>query len=246
MVFNDTTDKAGMIQVFERLTRMPDGTVTGTLLKQVTAQLNEAFEDIMPILLAYNDNLRWDDLNHTDAPVGRFNIVANQNDYKITVDDNSLDILNITHVRVFTSSTDTSYEPLERITADDPRVPEILSPDTSITGIPSAFLELGNRIYFDILPSYSSTNGGEIFFQREQSYFASTDTTKEAGIPKIFHKLLVIIAALEWTTVNRTDDATLITRLEALRDRKMKELKNFVDMRNPTKVFMTMKRVNHR
>ena len=246
MVFSDTTNKDGMIQVFERLTRMPDGAVTGTLLKQVTAQINEAFEDIMPILLAYHDQIRWDDLNHTDAPIGRVNLVANQNDYKITVDDNSLDILNITHVRVFTSSTDTSYNELERITADDPRVPEILSPDTSITGIPSGFLELGNRLYLDILPSYSATNGIEIFFGREQSYFASTDTTKEGGIPKIFHKLLVIIAAHEWVLVNRTDDTNLIVGLDNKRIEKVRSLKNFIDMRNPIKVKMTMKKINHR
>lgn len=244
--FSDTTNKNGLIQIYEFWTRQTDGTVTGTALKQATTRINAAFESIMPLLLAYNDQIRWDDLNHTDAPIGRVNLVASQNDYKITVDDNSLDILNITHVRILQSSTDTSYSDLVRIKADDPRVPEILSPDTSIRGIPSGFLELGNRLYLDILPSYSATNGIEIFFGREQSYFVSTDTTKEPGIPKPFHELLALQAALDWNEVNRTDDPNLITTLREKIKNKKTELKNFIDLRNPTDVKMTMKRVNHR
>lgn len=244
--FSDTTNKNGLIQIYEFWTRQPDGTVTGTALKQATTRINAAFESIMPLLLAYNDQIRWDDLNHTDAPIGRVNLVANQNDYKITVDDNSLDILNITHVRILQSSTDTSYSDLERIKADDPRVPAILSPDTSITGVPSGFVELGNRVYLDILPSYSATNGIEIFFGREQSYFVSTDTIKEPGIPKPFHELLALQAALDWNEVNRTDDGNLISTLREKIKQKKAELKNFIDLRNPTSVKMTMKGVNHR
>ena len=245
-VFNNTTDKNGLIQIFERLTRMPDGTVTGTLLKQVTAQINEAFDDLMPLLLSYNDQIRWDDLNHTDAPIGRVNLVASQNDYKITEDDNSLDILNITHVRVLPSSSATRYVELERITADDPRIADILSPASTPTGIPSAFVELGNTLYLDVLPSYSATSGIEIFFGREQSYFASTDTTKEPGIPKPFHKLLPTIAAHEWALVNRTDDTNLIEGLEQKRSKHETKLKNFIDMKHPTRVTMTMRGIRHR
>ncbi len=235
-----------MIQVFERLTRMPDGTVTGTLLKQVTAQINEGFDDLMPMLLAYNDQIRWDDTNHSDAPIGYVNIISGQNDYKITEDDNSLDILNLTHVRVLTSATGTQYTELERITADDPRVPEILSPSSGITGVPSAFVELGPVLYLDIKPSYAATNGIELFFGREQSYFVSTDTTKEIGIPKPFHKLPVLIAAHEWTMVNRADDSNLIRSLAEKRDKEMKALKSFIDMRHPTKLQITTKRIRHR
>ena len=125
--FSDTTNKNGLIQIFEFWTRQPDGTVSGTLLKQVTARINSAFERIMPILLAYNDQIRWDDPNHTDAPIGRVNLVASQNDYKITEDDNSLDILNITHVRILPTATATAYTELSRITSDDSNIAEILS-----------------------------------------------------------------------------------------------------------------------
>lgn len=241
MQFNDTTNKNGLIQVFERLTRMPDGTVAGTLLKQVTAQINEAFEDILPFLLAFNDQIRWDDTNHTDAPIGYVNIVSGQADYKITQDDNSLDILNMVGVRILQSTTATEYVALERMLPDDERAADAMSPNPSITGVPTHFLEMNNTLYFYPEPNYAKTSGIELFFQRQQDYFESTDTTQTPGIPKPFHKLLVIIAALEWTLVNRSKDGNLITRLEDMRDKKIKDLKTMIALRNPSKVRMTMK-----
>jgi hypothetical protein len=244
--FSDTTNKNGLIQIYEFWTRQQDGSTTGTSLKQATSRINAGFERIMPILLAYNDQIRWDDLNHTDAPIGYVNLVANQNDYKITADDNSLDILNITKVRIKTTSAATLYTELERITADDPRVAQILSPDTSVTGLPSAFLELSNRIYLDVLPNVSVTNGIEIFFGREQSYFVSTDTTKEPGIPKPFHELLALYAALDWNRVNRTDDPALIRELKEEIAKQEYNLKTFINMQNPARAGITNRRISFR
>lgn len=234
MQFSDTTNKNGLIQNFEFWTRQPDGTVTGTLLKQATARINAAFDRLMPLLLAYtNDTVRWDDTNHTDAPIGRINLVANQNDYKITEDDNSLDILNITHVRILPSSSATKYVDLERVTASDERTPAILSQASTNTGIPTHFVELGPIVYLDPIPSYSVSAGLEVFFGREQSYFASTDTTKEPGIPKPFHELLALYAALDWNRVNRADDRALILELKEEIAKQEGHLRDFINLRHP-------------
>lgn len=244
--FSDTTNKNGLIQKFEFWARLQDGTVTGTLLKQITDRINAAFERIMPLLLQFNDQVRWDDSNHSDAPVAYTDLVANQNDYKFTEDDNSLDILNITSVGIKDASGDTVFRQLERITADDPRVPEILDPDTSVSGNPSGFLELGGRVYLDIRPSSSITSGLQIIFGREQSYFVSTDTTKEPGIPKPFHELLALYAALDYISVFRPSETNSITLIQNEIRRQEKDLKNFIDARHPTKVRMTMKPISHR
>lgn len=247
MKFNDTTTYDGLVQGFERWTRQPRGTVSGSddLLKEFASMVNSgAYPKIMPRLLAYNDQIRWDDLNHTDAPIGYVDLVQNQNDYKITEDDNSLDILNITHVRTFGSATATVYTELERVTADDPRVPGMLS--TTQTGVPTAFVELGNVIYFDCLPNYAATNGIEIFFGRQHSYFAYSDTTKEPGIPLPFHQLLYLIPALEWNSINRTDDTNLLTLLREEIAKIENDLDSFISLRNPTKVRMSMKPINYR
>lgn len=243
--FSDTTNKNGLIQLWEFWTRTPDGQCTGTLLKQTTARINAAFENILPLLLSFNDQIRWDDLNHTDAPVGFVNIVSGQNDYKVTTDTNSYDILNITKVRVHISATDTVYHDLERISADDPRVPEILNPSYGVTSPASGFLELGNTLYLDVKPNYACTSGIEITFGRQQQYFVSTDTTKKPGIPLPFHELLALYAALDWNLVNRTEDGNLISQLTQRIAQKRKDLEMLIDLRHPTRAIMTPKKINY-
>ncbi len=233
-VFNDSTNKNGLIQIFEFWARLPDGTVTGTLLKQITARINAAFERIMPLLLSYSDNIRWDDQNHTDAPIGRTDIKDGQADYKITEDGNSLDILNITNVRILPSATATQYEDLRRMKADDPRITDAISPNTTNEGSPSHFVELGNRIYLFPEPNYDATSGLELFFGREQVYFDSADTTEEPGIPKPFHELLALYASLDYISVNRPDEGNTLNIIRDRINRIEKDLRNFISLRNPT------------
>ncbi len=248
MQFNDTTNYDGLVQHYEKWTRQPRGTVSGdtNLLKEFASMVNsEAFPELIPLLLAYNDQIRWDDTNNTDAPSGKINLVANQNDYKITTDDNSLDILNTTHVRILQSSTSTQYIDLKRITADDPNITEILSPSQGITGVPSGFFETNNTIYFDVKPTYSATNGIQIFFGRQQNYFVYSDTTAKPGIPLPFHMLLAQIPALNWNSLNRTSDTNLIQILQNKITKTKNDLSTFIDLRNPSRAIMTPKRINH-
>lgn len=189
----------------------------------------------MPRLLSYIDTLRWDDINHTDQPIGTTNLVSGQADYKITEDDNSLDILNFIAVRVLESAAGVEYKTLNRLYPDDERYLDALSPNPSVSGVPTHFVESGNRIYLYPEPSYAATNGIKFVFEREQSYFISTDTTKEAGIPKPFHELLVLYPALDWVLVNRAKEAALITRLEARITKKEEDLDEMISLRNPSK-----------
>jgi len=245
-VFSDATSKDGLIERFEFWTRMKDGSVTGTLLKQVTSRINAGFERIMPILLSHSDFIRWDDINNSDRPIGTINIVSGQSDYTIAEDDNSLDILNVNAVKILTGASETEYQPLTKLTLDDPRALDAMSPNPSSTGTPDAYVENGQNLFFTPTPDYAVAAGIKIFFQREHSYFASTDTTKEAGIPKPFHELLVLHASFDWLSVNRSEDVSLLNIVKGEINRMEKELSHFIDMRNPTKLKMTMKPISFR
>lgn len=239
MQFNDTVNKNGMIQRFEYWTRQPDGTVTGTLLKQITASINDSFDLILPLLLSYTDFIKWDDNNHTDRPIATVNIVSGQPDYTITEDDNSLDILNFTRARILQGASATEYQDIIKMFIDDPRALDAMSPNPSVSGIPTHYLEQGNTIYLYPKPNYAVAAGIQLFFEREQSYFVFGDTTKEPGIPKPFHILLVLYAALDWTLINRPDDVATITRIEARILKVEQQLKDMISMRNPTRSRMT-------
>jgi len=220
-------------------TRMPDGEITGTLLKQMTGRVNRAFDTIMPLILSYSDHIRWDDTNHSDRPFGTIDIVSGQHDYTITGDDNSLDILNLTGVRILTGASETEYKDVSRMLVSDPQVKDALVPNPSSTGIPTHFVEQGNSIFFNPVFNYSATAGIQLFFERQQSYFTSTDTTKEPGIPLIFHELLALHPALDWISVNRPEDSNTIARIERRIASKEKELFDLISLRNPTKARLT-------
>ncbi len=242
MPFSDTTNKNGMVQRFEKYTGLGDGAVSNnpTLLKIVTADFNESFDEVMPYVMSYSDKQRWDDTNHTDHPIATFNIVSGQPDYSILEDDNSLDILNITDVRILASSTATQYTDIERITLDNPYALDVMSPNSIDTGIPTVWLEKGNVIFLGLgKPNYSATNGIKVFFEREQSYFVSTDTTKEPGIPRPFHRLLPMIAARGWLIVNKPTSIAIADLGAKILEAK-KQLSDLIDARNPTrKIFTT-------
>ena len=163
-----------------------------------------------------------------------------QHDYSVAEDDNSLDILNLTSVRILTSASGTEYKTLKRMSADDDRLEDALWPNPSVSGIPTHFVENGNNIFLYPSPNYSADYGIKIFFEREQFYFVSTDTTREPGIPKPFHELLALYAALDWNLVNRASDVILITRLEARIEKKEKALFNLISLQNPVRIRMTV------
>ncbi len=243
--FNNTTTKAGIIQVCEFWTGLGDTGITGdaTLLKVFTARVNEAFDRLAPFLYSFSDYLKWDDSNNTDEPIGTFNIVSGQSDYTIAQDDNSLDILNITAVRILTSATATVYLDLKEMTAEDVNATEAMSPNASSVGVPNWFLKRGNTIFLFPQPNYSATAGAKIFFERETSYFLSTDTTKEAGIPRPFQGLLPLYASYDWILVNKPSETALITRIEAQIAKREKALADAIDGRFPSRAIMKPKRI---
>jgi len=236
MTYSDTTNKNGIVQTVEFYTNKGDAGISGdaTLLKVITSRVNDAFDRIMPLLLSYSDKIRWDDTNHSDFPIGKFNIVSGQNNYTLGEDGNSLDILNVTDVRILDGASVTQYKTLERLTLDDSRALEAMSPNSNTTGIPSHFLENNNTVFLYPNPNYSANAGMKVFFEREQSYFASTDTTKEPGIPKPFHRLLPMYAALDWLLVNKPDNNSVIIRIEADIAKTEKNLFDLISAKNPT------------
>lgn len=241
MPFSDTTVKDGLIQTVEFWTGKGDAGVSGdaTLLKVVTARINAGFDRLMPLLMSYCDKYRWDDPAHSDQPFETVNLTSGTATYEDLEDDNNLDILNMIAVQILPSSTATVYETLERMTMDDERVPNAMAGSES--GKPTHWLEFGNSLFLYPNPDYTVTAGIRKFFEREQSYFASTDTTKEPGIPRPFHELLALYAALDLLLRDNPQNQMLITRIEANIARRERQLKDLISARAPVKNIMRPK-----
>lgn len=238
MQFNDTTNKNGIIQDCEFWTNFGDAGISGntTLLKVFTSRINQSYDRLMPYLLSYLHTLGYDDSNNTGIPSRTTNLTSGTSVYAIPTDANSLAILVLANVAILPTSSATDYTMLEQITADDATAPFYISPNPSMTGVPTKILIQGNTVYFDRIPNYSATSGIKSFYTREQYRFASTDTTKVPGIPVPFQGLLPMYASHDWLLVNKPDNQALLTRLEAEIAQREIQLAAFIDARNPTRI----------
>ncbi len=73
---------------------------------------------------------------------------------------------------------------------------------------------MGGYIYLYNIPNYASTGGLEIQFQRGASYFAYTDTTKVPGFVVSYHRLISMLAALDFAEANDMEKRAATLRLK--------------------------------
>lgn len=190
MIFSDTTNRTGVVQLLEDLTTTQSAASSSYPLSVKTRDINNAYAEYF--LLAVQSSGSWlaDDTNQTDYPIITANLVANQQDYTFTVDGSVTpnQILDIYRVEIKDASGNwvliKSYDENDETTA--------LSQQATQSGTPTRYSKTANGIFLDSKPSYASTGGLKIWFARTPSYFLSTDTTKKPGIPDVFHRYLAI------------------------------------------------------
>lgn len=196
--FSDTTNKIGIVQVLERMTKTQSATASSYPLLDKTVDINSALGHFM--LLANKATGRWqvDDTNHSDYPIVFGSIVSGQQDYSFTVDEQGNQITDIWKVRA--KMSDGTWKTLiQRDLQDGDDTPI----NSTQTGNPSKYDLTANGIFLTDIPNYNSTNGLEIFTSRSPSYFIYTDTTKVAGIPEMFHEYLALRPAYFYCAKNQ-------------------------------------------
>lgn len=228
--FSNTTDKNGLIQLVEQYTGVGDAGISGnsTYLKQVTGLINNWYGIVVGDILDADGRWQYDDSNHTKQPVATFDLVDSQSVYNFTLDENSNQILRLGYVSCKDESGNwINLKPLDisqfkgGIAYDD-------FMDTA--GQPRYFdISDGTGVKLFPAPSYDSEEGGKVYFQREPSYFASTDTTKKAGFAGPYHIILAMGAAYDWGVgKGKANIATLRQEIEQRRE----ELRAFYSRRN--------------
>lgn len=180
MVYNDTSTKLGICQEV-------DG-ICGTNLisypiEDKTRRANMALSDFVGIALGSDDRWQFDDTNFTDFPIGTTNIVSGQSDYAF---DTSM--LKVLKVELKNSNGDwIELTPIDRNDVTSP-----LSEIFANNGVPMYYDKFANSAILYPTPNYSADDSLRVSYQRDGSYFSSTDTTKQPGIPSIFHKYIAL------------------------------------------------------
>lgn len=201
LVFNDTTNFRGLVQLYERILGFNQGDVSGNAarLKQFAADVNLAWDDYLTIALPASGTWQFDDSNQTDYPIIRTNIVQGQQDYSFLTDASNNLILDIFRARILPSATAVNYVDLDPV--DDPS-DHTYNWESTTQAIPSAYDKLANAIRFNCPPSYAAPNGLELHVNREPSYFSPADTAKKPGCPGIHHAYFAIKAAYRYASSN--------------------------------------------
>jgi hypothetical protein len=237
MTFSDTSTRQGLIQECERITGLGAGNITGDLLKDFTARLNNAMDRFYALAFQYDSLWNMDDRRYADGdvnlPIATTNLVSGQADYLF--DD---ELLMVT--QVFIKNSAGAW--VELSPQDDKNSPNIFLDATS--GLPATYELVGNSIYLNPTPNYNSTGGLKVTFKRNGVKFNSTDGGVAVGIPTLFHAYLAREASLTYLVDKRIGSKNDVANLVA---RDEEAIKKFVSQRaKPKRVHLGVKQESNR
>lgn len=196
MVYNDTTTNSGLLQDCERIIFGDYGAITdNTERKQeFTALLNQALDETATDIMTVDRNWKWDDRNHSDAPIATTDIVSGTGNYVTDVA-----FLRISKVEVKDASG--NYRLLHDIKEQES---DTIFTERFETNAQPVYYELkGANIYLYPTPNYSSTDGLKVHYQRTFDHFTTSDTTQSPGCPSVFHPLISMRASYKHAFVNQ-------------------------------------------
>lgn len=193
MVYNDTTNLQGILQDAEFRLNLPNGTLSTTFVKDATRFANQYVATVQAWILAARDEWDYDDTNHTTYPILTANLVSGQYFYTFPTD-----ILKIQRVEVsWDGTTWKKAEPFDQSNFDKPL------DDTTIATYFSKDEPHYDTTYdsFRLLPTPDAnvTDGLKIYVARECDVFATTDTTQEPGFDYMWHYIIPLGIAYEWS-----------------------------------------------
>lgn len=241
MQFSDTSTNQGLIQDCEFLVFGGDyGIISGNTeyLQEFTRLLNKGLDKATVKIMTSDNRWQYDDPNHTDYPIAQTSLVSGQQDYQLefSATDSHLKI-----DRVEVKTTGGLWKKLIPIDLAD--TDEAQAELEKTNGEPKYYDKVANSVFLYPAPNYSQNNSLKIFYQRQPSYFATSDTTKRPGIPGMFHQLVSMYAAEEFALAkNMSEKANM---LAGRRQELESELENFYNRRDKEdKPRMAIKNIN--
>lgn len=186
MKFSDTTNRDAIIQQIEKATGTQSATTASYPLKVKTLDVNDALGNLFLLAIKAGGRFQVDDTSQADYPIITTDIVSSQQDYAFVNDGSSPanQILDLRQVRIKDSAG--KWHVLTPIDREENDITQY----EGVTGSPTNYDVDSNSIKLYPTPNYNGTASLELYISRTPVYFVSTDTTKEAGIPKLFQPYL--------------------------------------------------------
>lgn len=155
-----------------------------------TRSANFAVQRITAVIQKCDNTWKYNDNNSSSELIDSSTNLTTTNKYAI-----SLVWLKIARVRV--KDPNGNWVTLKKVTRD-----ELTDAQLSAVGTPWAYYKLGKYIYLVGTPNYAASAGLEVQFQTVAELFVVADTTKEPGFAPQFHRLVSLLAALDFTDSN--------------------------------------------
>lgn len=204
MVFNDDSLKQGIVNDIDFIL----GTSTTDFsLANKTRCCNRWLDRATGLILQADGKWEWDDTNQTDLPIATTSLVANQKDYAIS----GATFLKVLKVECKDSTGD--WRALDQIDTTQRKKVLLDDPDET-AGSPTQFDLRYNSIFLFPKPSYASSAGLKVYYQRVCDYFVAGDTTQEPGFAAPFHRLLSYGASLDFAIANNMSGKISLLREE--------------------------------
>lgn len=209
-VSDTSVEKAGLLQTCESNLFGDNGyaQITGNAsrLAVFINFLNEGYSRYFDKAMQGDGTWEIDDTNFTTVPIATADLVSGQQDYG----------LNTTHIEILgveIKNSSGAWIPLEEVDESDfnkggkyEGIAMSAYFDSSITGIPYQYNQIGASIFLKDTPNYNSTGGIKVRFQRPPSYFLTTDTTKAPGFTETHHTYLSDFATWKYASSRGLDD----------------------------------------
>lgn len=196
--YSDTTTKNGLIQNCEILLFGDSGytqiSSNPNRLLTFTNLINRALDEVSGLIMQSDGRWQYDDTNFSDLPIGKTLLVNGQQQYQLSTSHLKI-------IRIEILGKDGKYyriDPLDQADIKNMALSEYMN----LAGKPLHYDLMGDSIYLYPVPQtnyVTMIDGMKIYYQREPSYFVSTDTTKKPGIASIYHELVTKIACLNYS-----------------------------------------------
>lgn len=219
MVFSDTINEQGIVQdaYWEA-----GADANSYPIKHVVRNANLGLDEAVSIIIGADGAWQFDDTNSTDIPIGSTDLMLGQQDYSF--DD---DHLVIKTVEVCDAAG--NWRRLDPI--DNNSVPRevALSTLNLTSGNPAYYDKVGSSLLLYPAPSYNrrlveeGESGLRVYFQRQISYFTTTDTVKEPGFAKHLHKYISLYVAYAYAAAKETSRQAALGQKLAIYADKIKK-----------------------
>lgn len=182
MQFNNPSTRDSVCSEIDRICGSSDSTYP---LKDKTARVNAGLDRFITLAMNFDKSWSFDDMNQIDLPIGYADIISGRQDTPFPKDALKVKAL-------FVKDKGGIWHELTEET--DPKNAFLMPPGN--TGVPTKFKIVANSILLDFIPDYNMEGGLQGYFARGVLKFGFSDTTREPGIPSIFHPWLARYASL--------------------------------------------------